>query len=294
VSREILNRVLELVRRELGCADARLEIGGRPPEEPRTFYADMPSGWRLVAVFDEPPSVPADVTARLRHMAASFFDVGVAPPSVRPGADRHWARRRLDDEPCALAGRTGASSALAIDAQSPVRCGTSEPRRDDYAVYEAGAWARLAQSAREHPVGLAVVAGLPRQEIGHALLELELGGEEQRRAERLIERIMGKPLRARRAQILEARVLSELRRETESSEGPPSLRRRVRHDGFGYFARSFASIYVLVLCFEEGFSELHVEGATLHALPVIEPHVLALPPVDPPPRGGHVLRLPRR
>lgn len=294
MSRETLNRVLELVRRELGCADARLEIGGRPPEGPRTLYADMPSGWRLVAVFDEPPSAPTEVTVRLRHMAASFFDVGVAPPSARPDAEHHLARRRLEDELCALAGRTGASSALVIDVKSPVIWGTSEPRGEDYDLHEALALARLARSAREHHVDLAVVGGLPREEIGHALMELELGGEEQRRAERLIERIMGRPLRARRAQILEARVLSEIRREAEGSEGPPSLRRLVRQDGFGYFARSFASIYVLVLCFEEDFSELHVEGATLHALPVIERHVLALPPVDPPPRGGHVLRLPRR
>lgn len=289
-----MNRVLELVRRELECADARLEIGGRPPEGPRAIYADMPSGWRLVAVFDEPPSAPHEVAVRLRHMAASFFDVGVNSPSARPDAEHHLARRRLEDELCALAGRTGASSALVIDVKSPVIWGTSEPRGDDYDIHEALALAKLARAARAHHVDLAMVAGLPREEVGHALTELELGGEEQRRAERLIERIVGRPLRVRRAQLLEARVLAEIRREAESTEGPPSFRRLVRQDGLGYFARSFASIYVLVLCFEDDFSELHVEGATLHALPVIERHVLALPPVDPPPRGGRVLQLPRR
>lgn len=63
--------------------------------------------------------------------------------------------------------------------------------------------------------------------------------------------------------------------------------------GFGYLARSFASIYRVVLVFEGPFSELHVEAAALHALPGIERLVLALPPVDPAPGGGRVLELVR-
>ncbi|NLE86157.1 MAG: hypothetical protein GX607_07150 [Myxococcales bacterium] len=295
VSRETLNRVLELVCRELGCDDARLELGGRPPEGPRAVYAELATGWRLVALFEAPPEAPHEVAVRLRHMAASFFDIGMPPaPSARPDAERHLARRRLEDELCALAGRTGASSAVVIDVTSPMLWGTSEPRGDDYDLNEARALARLYRVAREHHVDLAMVAGLNHEEIDHALGELALGGEEHRRALRLVERLVGRPLRARKAQILEAVVLGELRGEAEQAEGPPSFRRLVRRPGFGYFARSFASIYVLVLCFDGEFSELHVEGAALHALPVIERHVLALPPVEPPPRGGRVVRLPRR
>lgn len=295
VSRETLNRVLELVCRELGCDDARLELGGRPPEGQRSVYTEMPNGWRLVALFETPPEAPHEVGVRLRHMAASFFDIGMPnSPSARPDAEQHLARRRLEDELCALAGRTGASSALVIDVTSPMLWGTSEPRGDDYDLNEARALARLCRIARKHHVDLAMVAGLNIEEIGHALAELELGGEEHRRALRLVERLVGRPLRARKAQLLEALILSELRGEAEQTEGPPSFRRLVRKDGFGYFARSFASIYVLVLCFDGDFSELHVEAAALHALPVIERHVLALPPVDPPPRGGRVVHLPRR
>jgi hypothetical protein len=294
VSRETLNRVLELVCRELGCEDARLELGGRPPEGPHAIFAEMSQGWRLVALFDDPPASPHDVEVRLRHMAASFFDIGVPSPSARPDAEQHLARRRLEDELCALAGRTGASSAVVIDLTSPVLWGTSEPRGDDYDLNEAIALAKLTKIARNHHLDLAMVAGLPHEEAVHALAELQLGGEEERRALRLVERLAGRPLRARRAQLVEARVLHELRADPEHGEGPASIRRLVRREGLGYFARSFASIYVLAVCFDGEFSELHVEGATLHALPVIERHVLALPPVDPPPRGGRVLRLPRR
>ena len=38
--------------------------------------------------------------------------------------------------------------------------------------------------------------------------------------------------------------------------------------------------------FDGPFSELHAEAATLKALPMIERLVLALPPIDPGPRGG--------
>ena len=57
-------------------------------------------------------------------------------------------------------------------------------------------------------------------------------------------------------------------------------------------ARAFASIYVLMLVFKGTYSELHAEAALLHALPVIERLVLALPPVEPPPKGGRVVKLP--
>ena len=52
---------------------------------------------------------------------------------------------------------------------------------------------------------------------------------------------------------------------------------------FGYFARGFANIYLLVVVFEGAFSELYVESAVVHALPAIEQLLLALPPLDPGP-----------
>src|SRR5690606_19842085 len=164
VSRENLNRVLELVCRELGCDDARLELGGRPPEGPLAIFAEMAQGWRLVALFKEPPASPHDVAVRLRHMAASFFDIGVPTPSARPDAEQHLARRRLEDELCALAGRTGASSAVVIDLTSPVLWGTSEPRGEDYDLNEALALAKLGKIARDHHVDLAMLAGLHQEE----------------------------------------------------------------------------------------------------------------------------------
>jgi hypothetical protein len=58
--------------------------------------------------------------------------------------------------------------------------------------------------------------------------------------------------------------------------------------GFGYVARSFAGIYVLVLVFEGPFDELGVRRATQAALPAIERLVLSLPPRDPSTQGAKV------
>ncbi len=106
-------------------------------------------------------------------------------------------------------------------------------------------------------------------------------------------RLADRPLRSRRNYLLHAQVLVEVRRWILRLNGEESSVRRLVHlEGLGYFARSFAGIYVLVLYFPGPFSELHVEGTALHYLPVIERHVLGLPPIDPSPPGGKVVQMP--
>jgi hypothetical protein len=51
--------------------------------------------------------------------------------------------------------------------------------------------------------------------------------------------------------------------------------------GFGYFALSFASIYVAVLVYEGTPDELRSRRALAHALPAIERLLVALPPLEP-------------
>jgi hypothetical protein len=61
-----------------------------------------------------------------------------------------------------------------------------------------------------------------------------------------------------------------------------------------FVVHSFAGIYLLVLVFDAPLDELRAERAILEALPRIERLVLALPPLEPPPRGVAALRRPRR
>lgn len=56
-------------------------------------------------------------------------------------------------------------------------------------------------------------------------------------------------------------------------------------------AKLFGGAYVISLYFEGPLSEPVAVGALLHAAGYIERLVLALPPLEPPPSGGKVLRL---
>ena len=58
--------------------------------------------------------------------------------------------------------------------------------------------------------------------------------------------------------------------------------------------RPFAGLYVLALICQGVISEPVVFGALLHALPLIERLVLALPPVDPSPGGAKIMRMPSK
>lgn len=71
------------------------------------------------------------------------------------------------------------------------------------------------------------------------------------------------------------------------------LHATVREEDFGFIARSFATIYV-VLVFEGRFDELRAERGATQALPVIERLVLALPPIEPDPPVGTAAAVRRR
>jgi hypothetical protein len=98
-------------------------------------------------------------------------------------------------------------------------------------------------------------------------------------------------MRSRRA-VNEVRVLAEM--ETLHKGG--HLRHARSEPGFGYLARSFAAIYVLVLVYEGPFQELVAKRAVSQALPTIERLVAALPPLEPlpPTAGAAALRARRR
>jgi hypothetical protein len=291
VNLEEIERALNLVRREMGCADVRLEIGGRPAEAPETIYASTASGFRLVASFEGVPDDRASASLRLRQLASSFFESTLTPPSLREDATYHLAQRRLDDELCALSGRVGAAGASVIDVQSPVIWGSSEGRSPDEDVDTLLGIAELDALSRARGIDLAVVSGLREDDRVSALSGFD--EEVRRRLELLVSRMAGRPLRVRQTQLVHARALHAVRKAWASHQRDESSFRRLNHgEGLGYFARSFAGIYILVAYFPGGFSELRVEGAALHALPLIERHVLGLPPVDPSPPTGNVVKFP--
>ena len=290
-----LFRLLELVRRELGAEDVRAEVGGRDPVDPRLVYCALTEGWRLVAVFGEVPDDREGLAARLVAIAKTFSGLAPdAPEWLSPSGE--LAARRLDDELGVLADRAGAIRALVIDATSPVIWGSSGPRRVDedveHALATAAALAVADSAGIDSP-------SLPEQDAANVRTALDRAGIDARTATLLareLERFRDdrRSVAAWRNHSSICRAIAAVRETEPHATGALSSSFELIHErGWAHLARSFANIYCLLLVFEEGASELHAQAAVVHASPVIEKLVLALPPVEPPPRQGKLMRLQR-
>lgn len=271
-------RFLELVRRELGADDARIELGGREPSDPRLVSASISPGQRVVAVFDREPSDRRAAEARLDALVEAFEDrareSAPPPPSLPPSG------QRLDAELAALVSRAGGLSAAVVDGASPVVWGASPAPSMDVA-----GWRELAACA-----ALLLAADVaPEQALG-AGSDLELDDADLRaRCARLRTLMSEQPDAERGAEIALARAVAAARAAGVLGHGSLTAKQA----GLGVVVRSFGA-YSVVIALGEEFSALHAEGALVRALPVIERLVLALPPRDPDDRGARVVRLTRR
>ncbi|WP_437964142.1 hypothetical protein WMF04_31060 [Sorangium sp. So ce260] len=287
-----LLRFLDLVQRELSADDVLIELGGRPPADPRAVWCALPNGARLVARFAEPVGDPAQLAGRLEELSASFTDLASRDAGLRPS--HSGSMRRLDDELEGLALRAGALGAIVVDDASPVVWGTSEPRRDEADVDYALLLARWADDVERAGVNLIDLLDLDDAALEQALATTSLGpGEREAIAghlQKIRERGSRSPMAWRR-QVAIARAIDRVR-GPEAPESPAHGRLITQHDQVGVYARAFANIYRLILAYPGPFSEIQAEGAVQHALPLIERLVLALPPIDPH-RGAKILHLRR-
>lgn len=288
-----LQEFLTIVRRDLGTDDARIQRvddAKVATDSPGVYVRDLPSDHRLVIRFSP---IPDDVEARLRRldMLLSSFEVMLSEKLGSPNAAAHVQASRavpaesLHEELAALAMRSGAIDALVIDAHSPVVWGAAveEPSKEGDSeqdkVPERGAsvLSLELERARRKSAHLAdrksapgwVEPPIPADAMPHTPVRESLSA-------RALERVRGLP-------------------EMMTLPKGGHLRTSVNEADFGYVAHSFAGIYVLILVFREAESidELRVKRAIVHALPVIERLVLALPPLDPVPMAG-VAAMPRR
>jgi len=292
-----LLRLLDLVRRDLGAEDVRAEVGGRDPEGDDVLWCALDNGFRIVARFSGAVPDRERLLERLRLLAASFTGAGPAAGSWST-LSHELASRRLDDELEVLVDRSGAVRAVVLDVDSPVIWGSSGMLRGDEGVDTAIETAAAVETATAAGIDL---AELLRLDPSDARAKLEAGGVDARTAlqlSRAVERIRQESRRSEptwRYYLLTCRAIAAVRASTAERSATSQLAEIVRHDGWSYLVRGFAGIYCLLLVFEGAFSELHAEGAVVHALPVIERMVLALPPIDPPPKRkeGKVIRLRR-
>ncbi len=273
---EDIQRFLEMVCRDLGAEDARLQIGGAVPDTAVTV--SLPGGFEVVALFAEVPVDRSLPQARLEALVETFSQTldEVRAPALRVP---HSPRAALDEALEVLVGQAGAIAAWVMDDHSPEVWGSSLDPRGQANVDDALSMVELRRLLEGEDLS-SLLAGADASHIAPALKKRV---EDQRHGDSF-----GEGEWRRRLRVFDAAADS---REV-FSEG--SVRtRHVRHDESGpYLARTFGGLYRLLLVFgSPDFSELHAEAAMIHALPWIEKLTGALPPVDP--GGGRVLKMRR-
>jgi hypothetical protein len=123
-----IERLLGLVKLELGAEDARIELGGETPKDDRLVVASLGErSLRVVAVFAEPVTDRDAAETRLSALVSGFGDTVEQAVTSLPGLalPEHSARARLDAELTQLASRAGAVRAYVFDLGSPVIWGAS-------------------------------------------------------------------------------------------------------------------------------------------------------------------------
>ncbi len=276
-------RLLEVVKRELGADDARLELGGREPADGLLWCVLPDHDHRLVVVFDEPPEASLDALRGRLELLIRGFKFTLDRPSTPPRPMME-PRRALDDALDVVATQTGARTALVVDESSPMIWGHSARGPED--MHDARQAAEALTMADASNIDLAKeLAGEPSElpeELARAFVDVRAAATGVERTEE----------EWRDALRWFAGVTS-LRGMLEGHEGERT-RLAVHDPDLGFLARGFGGIYWLVLIFEDGnFSELHVEAAMIHASGWIERLVERLPPVDPGGKGGRVVSLRR-
>lgn len=279
-------RFLELVARELGADDVRAELGGRDPVSDNVVWKMVPGGFRIVATFDAAPSDRAAAQLRLDRMADSFAQTLTELHVNSARTAMALPARRLDDALEALRARTGAVAVVVIDGNSPVLWGSSEPGHELVNVEDVARLGSALTVARDRGLTLDQLA----VQDADALIALLRKRGIERSLEELLSMLVtrGTDESTARHRLLTILAIGSVRQKMHRGEQV----RSVHHESqYGYIARGFANIYQIIAVFEGPFSELHVESAILHVLPGIEELLFALPPVDPPPSKGQVIRL---
>jgi hypothetical protein len=219
-------------------------------------------------------------------MAESFTHTlaDLHPPA--PTSSAAMPARRLDDALEGLRARTGAVAVVVFDGNTPILWGSSEGTREFVNVDELARVGSALNVARDRGVTLDQLT----VRDADALLSVLRNRGVDRVVEELLAFLVARNQDESvvRHRLLTALAIAGIRAKVHRGDHA----RNVHHEAqYGFIARGLANIYQIAVIFAGPFSELHVESAILHALPTIEELLFALPPVDPPPSQGQVIRL---
>ncbi len=288
-------RLVDVVRRQMSAVDARVEVGGRPPDDPRAVFYALSDDVRVVTIFAVPPADRDEAVARLRAIVDSFQGIASSVVQRASTPPAQSASSLLDEELQALCAKTGAVVAMIYDASSPVIWASSETLPDGFEdVHGAVRFTTLAGQAAMAGVDLPSLLDTAGTAANDAALRAS------------VPDVLAHAVRATRAQCpdvtrerwrryaLAARAITEARHvrfDVVAPGGTPAD--MVQQEQFGWLTRPFAAIYRLLLVFDKPYSELATRGAVVRALPWIERLVLSLPPTDPGTAAGQVVRMRR-
>jgi hypothetical protein len=255
-------------------------------------YVDLPGGWRVVALFDAPRETEGDedvAATKLTTLTETFTGVATSLKVRGPRVASATASTKLDEALALLADKGDALRAVVIDEDSPVLWGTSESPAGPEDV-EIALWTgELVNSATTAGLDMVELVGLDDAGTKAHLADVEPRKLRQRLQRKLpIIRELGEHRDAAgwAAHFAMCRAIAAVRRAPERHEAI--------EDDLGWLARDFAGIYHAILIYDGPFSEIGAAGIMLRALPTIEKLVLALPPIDPAPKGKGARVLPFR
>jgi hypothetical protein len=293
---EAEGRLAAILRRELGAVDVRFLRGGEPSGPSETMLAcPVPDGPVVVARFEEPPADREAKERRMEMIIASFADLLSSAPGDSARHRHGSPARSLAGELSALAGRAGALSVLVVDAASPVIWGASDIHdAHDEGVEETDS-ARLNRKAAHEGLRFTALVSEPLVDTESAHDSVASSGAENDSGEALTPEERAEFWRR---VLLVRNALAAVRAlpHVAGLHKGEHLHESVRTAELSYVVRSFATIYMLVLVFDQPFDELRAERSVTHALVTIERLVMALPPTEPtPPMAGvGVMRMRRR
>lgn len=291
-----LLRLLELVRRELEAEDAHVRLGGRRDDDPCLVGVELRSGCRLVVRLAAPPLRPDDVTRRLADLAEAFAGTmlhaidavdAVWSRSSSAHASTHALVQTLAD----LRDATGAMVALVVDRQSPVIWGCSDPDLGLRDRPAARVLATALDSLRSQGVDPVHAAAAHTPEAASLRLDAATHETPGSASLELARRALQGAERSQPGGA--ARLAAATRALILLDEHPDAPARLPEGDEPGLASKAFLGLYVVALVFVRPFSPLRVEGVLRRALPIVERHVLELPPLDPEPQEGRVVPMRR-
>jgi hypothetical protein len=240
-------RLEALLRRELGAIDVALVGPAGDDEAPASALAIHTDLGRGFTLRVTLGPTPVDRASVAHRLAVIVESFRELLTEAIERSPRPTSADRLHDELRGLALAAGATDAVVIDAQSQIVWGAAD----------------APDSRPQVASPLAPVIPLDKRARESAAPPLPLPA-----TERAVERLRQLPIMASVAR--GAAALSHHDRDGD----PPVV------------ARSFATIYVLVLVFSAPFDELKAERAIQGRLGLLERLVISLPPLEPTPVAG--------